>query len=128
MTNGQRRVLVVEDEADVAALLQLVVSRFVDGASVEHVADARKVMKRLTDGERWSLILSDLMMPGLDGGTFLKNLAADPVLSDVRVMIISAVDPGRMEELMELPNVVAAVQKPVDPLSLAAKVTALLNA
>ena len=85
------------------------------------------MLERLSQGERWDLIVSDLMMPGMDGGKFVKTLAEDPAMADVRVLILSAVDPERMAELMAVPNVVGTLQKPADPMALAAKVSDLLD-
>jgi signal transduction histidine kinase len=59
-----RRVLIVDDDD----LVREALARTLNGdADVEVVADGRIVIERLAAGQRWDVILCDLMMPGLSG-------------------------------------------------------------
>jgi CheY-like chemotaxis protein len=62
--NVTRRVLVVDDDALVAEAL----ARALEGeAEVEVMGDGRLAIERLAAGERWDVILCDLLMTGLSG-------------------------------------------------------------
>jgi CheY-like chemotaxis protein len=57
-------VLVVDDDALVGEAL----ARALEGeASVEVLTDAREAIERLAAGDRWDIILCDLLMTGLSG-------------------------------------------------------------
>jgi DNA-binding response OmpR family regulator len=49
--------------------------------------DAGLEMVRL---ERPDLVLLDVMMPGLDGWQFMKEIKADPALSEVPIVLLTA--------------------------------------
>jgi CheY-like chemotaxis protein len=67
------------------------------------------------------------MLPGLDGARLLKMLAQHPFASRLPIVILSGVDPDRLTELKELPNVVAHWHKPVDLPQFARSVKRLLS-
>ncbi len=81
-------ILVVEDDANMRRTLELLLSE--DG-EVEAVADGRAalaaVARRVPD-----LILSDLVIPGLDGFGLLHELRADPHTRLVPVIAISGLE------------------------------------
>ena len=70
---GPARVLVVEDEPKLAALLADYLRAA--GHEPECVADGREVLPAWT-ARRHDLILLDLMLPGLDGLTLCRELRA----------------------------------------------------
>ncbi len=59
-----RSILLVEDDADIARLVQLHLEKA--GYRVARVADGRVALKRFADGD-YQLVILDLMLPGLDG-------------------------------------------------------------
>ncbi len=73
------------------------------------------------------LVLLDVMMPDLDGYAVLQHLKADPVLRDIPVLMISALD--------DLDSVVRCIQlgaedylgKPFEPVLLQARIGACLE-
>jgi len=81
-------ILVVEDDANMRRTLDLLLS---GDWEVETVADGRSalaaVARRLPD-----LVLSDLIIPGLDGFALLHELRADPRTRLVPVIAISGLD------------------------------------
>jgi two-component system chemotaxis response regulator CheY len=89
---GVGSVLVVEDDAD----LRAAVADILEDAGFEvHVAengqDALHVFGELGhQGERPCLVLLDLMMPVMDGFTFMEHVRADPGLSQVPIVVFSA--------------------------------------
>jgi CheY-like chemotaxis protein len=59
-----KRVLVIDDDVRVGAALERALSSV---AHVEATADARGVLSRLASGERWDVIVCDLLMPETSG-------------------------------------------------------------
>ncbi len=83
---GLARVLVAEDNADMRSYVaRLLRERF----SVQTVADGAAALEAAR-AQKPDLILSDVMMPRLDGISLLKALRADAALSTVPVILLSA--------------------------------------
>jgi PAS domain S-box-containing protein len=83
---GGARVLVAEDNAD----MRHYVSRLL-GAHwhVEVVPDGAAALQAIRENKP-DLLLSDVMMPELDGFSLLRQLRADPQLRDLPVILLSA--------------------------------------
>lgn len=70
-TVEKRRVLVVEDECDIASLLELHLN---DAGFVVSLAGDGHEGMRLAFSRQWSLIILDIRLPGLDGLTICRAL------------------------------------------------------
>jgi PAS domain S-box-containing protein len=103
-----QRVLVVEDDLDIAKLIQLHLS----GDSRE-VLIARRGDEALdlVRHEHLDLITLDIMLPDIDGFTILEELKADPVTKEIPVIIVSMLPD--QEEGLRL-GAVDYVSKPID--------------
>jgi CheY-like chemotaxis protein len=92
LASGAGSVLLVEDDAD----LRAAVADILEDAGFEvHVAengqDALHVFGELGHhGLRPCLVLLDLMMPVMDGFTFMERVRADPGMREVPVVVLSA--------------------------------------
>ncbi len=63
-SQGVKRILLIEDDNDIAALL---LRHLTDsGSQVEHVASGESGLARI-EAESWSLVILDLGLPGIDG-------------------------------------------------------------
>ena len=84
----RERILVVEDDANMRRTLQLLLNSDWD---VDAVADGRSALAaaalRVPD-----LVLSDLVLPGLDGFALLHRLRADPRTRLVPIIAVSGLD------------------------------------
>ncbi|GJD48282.1 Sensor histidine kinase RcsC [Methylobacterium crusticola] len=91
-------VLLVDDDADARERLRRTLVR--DGWRVREAENGAVGLERL-DEARPSLILLDLMMPVMDGFTFLTKLRARPDGGDVPVVVLTAKDitPAEKERL-----------------------------
>ena len=85
-----RTLLVVEDEPAIAALLALVLGE--EGYRVAVAGDGRAALRRLAQGG-YDLVLSDIMMPRLDGLGLARAMGADPALRAIPLVLMSAVRP-----------------------------------
>ena len=79
--------MVVEDEADIRAFLKDYLT--IMGYSVMLADNGREALDILAD---WSpdLVMLDIVMPVMDGLTFLKIRQADPVLRTIPVLVMTA--------------------------------------
>ncbi len=82
-------VLVIDDDESIrtalAELLEL------SGYQVAVAADGQDALELLADGLEPNAIVLDLMMPRMDGWTFLSRLRADPKFQGMPVLVTSAI-------------------------------------
>jgi CheY-like chemotaxis protein len=81
-------VLVVDDEVGIANLLSDVLSD--EGHRVLVAANGHEALKRAEE-ERPDLVITDFMMPVMDGAQLIKAMAEHPDLKGVPVFLISSV-------------------------------------
>jgi two-component system copper resistance phosphate regulon response regulator CusR len=108
-------VLLVDDEPSIRAICR--VNLEVDGLRVREAKDGVEALEEVRR-QRPSLVLLDVMMPGVDGWGVAERLAADDATQDIPVVFLSAraavEDRLRAQEL----GAVGYVVKPFDPLGL----------
>jgi signal transduction histidine kinase len=80
------RILIADDNADMRAYLARLLRRY---WQVETVADGSAALSSASESPP-DLILSDVMMPGLDGFALLRELRSEPRTSSVPVVLVSA--------------------------------------
>ena len=84
-TDGAR-VLIADDNADMRSYMRRLLATRWDVATVsDGLAALEEIRIRKPD-----LLLTDVMMPGLDGFGLLRQLRADPDLRDLSVIVLSA--------------------------------------
>lgn len=86
---GQHPVLVVEDDPDTRTILKSTLEK--DGWSVQ-VAENGRVALEQARGGLPGLVLLDLMMPEMDGFTFLEELRRWPEARNIPVIVLTAKD------------------------------------
>jgi CheY-like chemotaxis protein len=87
--NPVRRILVVDDNADVAdALCHLLEVEGFAATWAASGAEALDLLRRNPAG--FGLIILDVMMPGMSGWQFLDHQLAAPELADVPVVVVTA--------------------------------------
>ena len=104
-------ILLVEDDYDVREALAETLRE--EGYSVDCAVDGQEaldLLRRQMPLPR--LILLDLMMPRMSGADFRAAQRADPILSSVPVVVLSA--DARMAEKARLLDAVGAIRKPID--------------
>lgn len=117
-----RSVLIIDDDPDVRETLVDALSlEGLNVAAVENGLEALEWLRAHLDLE-W-LVLLDLMMPVMDGRTFLLKRAADPALATIPVLIFTA--GGDCHELKRLHDIAGCLHKTVDFQQLLAAVRAV---
>lgn len=81
-------VLIVEDEYGNAEILQLLLEA--EGFRVVVASNGRQALDLLRDGEKPALILSDYMMPTMNGGEFGLAVRQDAALAHIPFVFMSA--------------------------------------
>ena len=102
-----RTVLVVEDDEILRGAMKMVLEW--EGYRVACAEDGRQALDYLPAGERPCCILLDLMLPVLDGWRFRQEQKRNPLLADIPVVVVSALDKE------EGPDAAAYVRKPFRP-------------
>ncbi|MBC7138009.1 MAG: response regulator [Defluviimonas sp.] len=83
----QRRVLVVEDEDNIAIALDFLMTR--EGYAHDRVANGAEALARIR-ATRPDLVLLDVMLPGVSGYEICQDVRMDPGLSDVKILMMTA--------------------------------------
>ncbi|MEX0891342.1 MAG: response regulator transcription factor [Gemmatimonadota bacterium] len=118
------RVLVVEDERDIAALVAFHLTR--EGYRVRTAETGAEALEAL-EAERPDLLILDVMLPGLSGYEVLAEARRRPELADLPVVLLTA----RREEADRVRGLELGaddyVTKPFSPRELVLRVEAVLR-
>jgi signal transduction histidine kinase/DNA-binding response OmpR family regulator len=106
---GGRDILVIEDEASSARLLQTYLTNA--GYTVRIATDGEQGLA-LVRARRPAAIVLDILLPGIDGWEVLRRLKSDQTLRDVPVIIATVVDERGVGLAL---GAVDYLVKPIDP-------------
>lgn len=88
IASGRRpKVLVVEDEDNIALALDLVMTR--EGYTHERVANGAEALGRIRSMHP-DLVLLDVMLPEVSGYEICQGVRMDPSLSDIKILMMTA--------------------------------------
>ncbi|MAD60777.1 MAG: hypothetical protein CMH49_04565 [Myxococcales bacterium] len=93
----QKTVLIAEDNPDITRLLHIGLRRHFKVVAAENGRKALELVERFSP----SLIITDLMMPEMDGMELTKKLKSEPKHMNIPVLMLSARD-GIEEEMKEI--------------------------
>jgi PAS domain S-box-containing protein len=113
MPYGTERLLIVDDEPEIASTLRRSLTRF--GYHVEAFSSSSTALRSFrTDPDRFDAVVTDVVMPELDGAEFARLLRIErPALP---IIFLTGFAPGIAPLEGDEPLVIA---KPVDPVTLA---------
>jgi two-component system cell cycle sensor histidine kinase/response regulator CckA len=83
-----KTILIVEDEIDIATVVEMVLN--IEGYQAYVAENGKQAIELLEKIPKPDLVISDLMMPVLDGYDFINSFKASPVYRDVPVIVVSA--------------------------------------
>lgn len=113
-------ILIVDDEYLIADILGFALED--EGFLVEKASNGLKALEALKE-KRVQLVITDYMMPLLDGKELVRSMREDPDLSDLPVILMSGAQANQGD-----PKLFAAVfDKPFDMDGMIAKVRELLG-
>ena len=87
MGQDKKRVLIAEDDESVRLMLTRALSTTY---AVEAFADGITAVRRLGQPPLPDLVISDVMMPGMDGFALAKRAKADPRLQNIPFVFLTA--------------------------------------
>lgn len=110
------RVLYVDDDPDIREIAELALR---DLAGLDVVVGSSGIdALDLVRSFRPQLVLLDVMMPGMDGPTAMKQIHAEPEFADIPVVFLTAKIQGVEVERYRRLGAADVIAKPFDPLTL----------
>lgn len=120
--SGGGKVLLVEDEDMVRAVAQRSLVRA--GYEVTAWADGEEGLADFTAGSRYDLIVSDVVMPGMDGPAMVRGIRKiDP---DIPVLFMSGYAEEQLRKDIDVPNM-HFIPKPFSVKEISAKVGSVMG-
>jgi CheY-like chemotaxis protein len=86
MHPSKPRVALLEDHQDTRELLQVALDKHFSILDYENASDLLTALET----EKFSAIIADIMLPGLDGYSFIKTLRSDPRFQNLCVIAVTA--------------------------------------
>ncbi|MBN1122106.1 MAG: response regulator transcription factor [Anaerolineae bacterium] len=121
---SQYRVLVVDDDREIVRLVQGYLEKA--GYQVLCAYDGEEAL-HILKAEKPDLLLLDLMLPNRDGWEITRIIRADPVLSEIPLIMLTA----RIDDIDKILGLELGaddyITKPFNPREVAARVNALLR-
>ena len=118
------RILVADDDDGVRQLLRLIFARA--GFDVIEAASGEQALARAVDSEP-SVILLDIMMPGMDGYDTCRRLKSDNRTKSVPVIFVSALEDRTSRNSAARYGADDWIKKPIGPRDLVARVQQVMN-
>jgi len=112
MATTQATVLIVDDDRAIRDAVRELLET--EGYQVVEAANGSAALTRLSSGPRPSVIILDLMMPGMDGWDFRSEQLRNPDLKTVPIIVITAVG-FSVDTLRKQFGDVEVLLKPVSP-------------
>ncbi len=117
-----KKILLIDDEPDLISMIKVRLE-----ANNYNVVTAQNGLEGL---EKWKeespdLIVLDVMMPGMDGYTFVQESKSREDLKSVPLIMLTAKD--NLKDIFEIEGVKDYITKPFDPEDLLAKIQAQIS-
>lgn len=122
---ARKVVLLVDDEPYIREVVQACL-RDLYGWSVMAVPSAQEALKHLTV-EQPDVILLDVLMPGMDGITFIHRLNKTSIKRTVPIILLSAKARWFTPQQLAQLGVVEAIPKPFNPVTLPQDIIRILG-
>jgi CheY-like chemotaxis protein len=119
-----KKILIVEDQEDIREVIRITLE--LEDFELHEAADGQEGL-RMASQIRPDLVLSDVMMPGLDGLQMCQRIKADPGLRRTKVVLLSARGQPEDRKAGAAAGADAYMAKPYGPLDLLATVKRLIS-
>jgi len=115
-----KKIMVVDDEKDIRETVKTVLVK--EGYEVVTAVSGDDALKKVEGGEKFDLILLDIMMPGTSVREIVPKLK-----SKIAYLSVVRTSEAEKEDLMKSKNIVDFIQKPFDIKELVNKVKKLVG-
>lgn len=120
----KKTVLVVDDDEDLVKMLKF----RIEGEGYEFMsAGDGKEMLQLLKVKTPNVIVLDVMLPNMDGYTALREMRKEEKYNNIPVIVLTAKEKKRLEDLFTLENIAFFMEKPFDMKELLQKIRELLG-
>lgn len=123
-TDSGDAILVVDDSGPVAMVIEAALTRA--GYSVLRASDGLEGLK-LAISERPTLVITDSVMPRMDGFGLLRALKANPMTSEIPVIMLTSKASSEEEQKALEFGFIDFIPKPVQPLRVVSRVRRALE-
>ena len=118
------RILLVDDDPSLLQVVSLGLG--LQGYDVVTASDGSEALRMLQAGEMPQLIISDVMMPEMDGIELCRNVRAIPHLAQVPVFIFTALNAQDDIDRIRAAGATKMITKPFDIVGLASVIRSTL--
>jgi len=119
----KKRVLVVDDDQDLLKMMKMRLEA--EGYEFMSASDGLEMLNFLKK-KKPDVILLDIMLPGMDGYSSLREMRKDDEFKDIPVIILSAKEKKKVGDLFKLEGVSFFVEKPFETQDLLQKIRSVL--
>jgi len=124
VTEMKQCILLIEDDKDMAKLVTRVLKK--EGFAVVNAYDGEEGFNKMKEAKP-DLVITDIMMPKLDGRDLLKKAKADPDIKDIPILVLSAKDQQWDRELGLQLGAVEYIEKPLEVIKLLRQIRNILD-
>lgn len=118
LTNGST-VMIIEDDASILKLLEFILKKDYKLILAEN---GKIAYDKIKSGEKPDFILSDIMMPELNGLELKEKLNLDPELKEIPFIFLTALNEANAKEEMINLGATGYLVKPIKPSDLKDKI------
>jgi DNA-binding response OmpR family regulator len=119
---GRARILIVEDEPNIATSLNFLLQRA--DFDVDIVIDGAQALDRLR-AESYGAVILDVMLPGMSGFEVLKTIRGDILLAALPVIVLTAKGQANDRKTAEAIGATLFITKPFSNAEIVARVREL---
>lgn len=123
MGSPGKKILIVEDEPNVRNFVKVYLE--FEGYEVVEAKNGREGLERVK-ADQPDLVVTDIMMPEMDGVTFYKTLRQDEKTKSLPVIVLTVKDEFEDIKYAYLIGVDEYITKPFDPQQLVRKIKEIL--
>jgi DNA-binding NtrC family response regulator len=114
MSSNDRIVSVVDDDVSTATFFHEALRQNIDGVSVFSFIDPIKAFEHFTENkEKYTLVISDLRMPGLNGLELLKVKTSNPKVRTILMSAYNFEEEELYQQYMKEAVINSTIEKPV---------------
>jgi two-component system, OmpR family, alkaline phosphatase synthesis response regulator PhoP len=118
------RILVADDDEGLRQLMRLILRH--EGFEVIEAVNGQDALARAQDSNP-SVVLLDIMMPGMDGLAVCRNLKNDQRFNRVPVIFVTAIDDLQHRVASKELGIDDYIKKPIGPRELVARVRGVME-